>query len=106
MQEREGEESADDCAEKSQQSVEDARGGFCGPVFEALDVFAEEEIECRDDAAGQQIILGDSEKVDFRESDQGPVAEEHGQDDVDAFREGGAGAWSCKNQANMIISMS
>ena len=70
MQKREGEESADDHAEQDQQRVQYPGRGFRMQTGLGADVLPEKEIEGRDDAAGQQIILGNSEKVDLRESDQ------------------------------------
>lgn len=88
MQEREGEEDADDQTEHEQQRIEHAPRGFRRPVGVRTDVFAEEDVERRHGAARQQVVLGDAEEVDLRQADEGPVAEEHRQHDVDSLRKG------------------
>lgn len=88
VQQREGEEAPDDQAHHREQRVEHPRRGFRGPPGVVADVFAEEEVQRRDDAACQQVILRNAEEVDLRKSDQRPVAEEHRQHDVDSLRKG------------------
>lgn len=88
MQQREGEEGADEDAQDDEQRVEHARRGLGALSGVAADVFAEKEVECRHHAACQQVILGDAEEIYFRKADQRPVAEEHGQHEVDPLREG------------------
>ena len=87
MQQRGGEEKADDDAEQDQQPVEHPRVGL-GAQFAVLgDVFAEKEVERRHGRSGQQEVFGNTEEVDLRQPDQRPVAEEQYEEDVDAVRE-------------------
>ena len=88
MQQRGGEEKADDDAEQDQQPVEHPRVGL-GAQFAVLgDVFAEKEVERRHGRSGQQEVFGNAEEVDLRQPDQRPVAEEQHEEDVDTVREG------------------
>lgn len=88
MQEREGEEDADDQTEHEQQRIEHAPRGFRRPVGVRTDIFAEEDVERRHGAARQQVVLGDAEEVDLRQADEPPMAEEHRQHDIDPLGEG------------------
>lgn len=88
VQHREGEGGADDDAQYHQQCVQYPGRRLCRPALVTADIFAEEDVECRHDAACQEVVLGDAEEVDLREPDQRPVAEEHGQHDVDPLRKG------------------
>lgn len=62
--------------------------GFHRPVGVASDILPKEDVECRYGAARQQVVFGDAEEVDFRQTDECPVAEEHRQHDIDPLREG------------------
>ena len=73
---------------RGSQRVQHARRGFARPAAPFGDVLAEEDEQGRHDAAGQQVVLRNTEVVDLRQPDQGPVAEEHRQHDVDPLREG------------------
>ena len=88
VEHREGEGGADDDAQYHQQCVQYPGRRLCRPALVTADIFAEEDVECRHDAACQEVVLGDAEEVDLREPDQRPVAEEHGQHDVDPLRKG------------------
>ena len=88
MQERDGKEDADDQTQRNEQCIEYVGRGFRRPVGVASDILPKEDVECRYGTARQQVVFGYAEEVDFRQSDQRPVAEEHGQHDIDLLREG------------------
>lgn len=51
--------------------------------FVCFDVLQEEEIDGKDDAADHEVILQNSEEIDFRQPEQCLMSEEHGQHDVE-----------------------
>lgn len=66
VQHREGEGGADDDAQYHQQCVQYPGRRLCRPALVTADIFAEEDVECRHDAACQEVVLGDAEEVDLR----------------------------------------